>query len=89
MSQVTATDFCRNFELYQREAKREPIEVTAYGRVTGYFLSPEAFERYRRLSAASRQACYPDELPDHLKHAIRESRMDPKHDHLDTLLDSE
>lgn len=89
MSQVAATDFCRNFGLYQREVQKEPIEVTSHGRVTGYFLSPEEFERYRRFLAASRRACHPSELPDHLKRSIQESRMDPKHDHLNALLDEE
>jgi hypothetical protein len=89
MDAVAATEFCRNFGTYQREVQREPIEVTSHGRVTGYFLSPEQFQRYMRLLAASRKAYHPSELPDHLKVALLESRMDPKHDHLNALLDGE
>lgn len=89
MGTVAATEFCRNFGVYQREVQKEPIEVTSHGRVTGYFLSPEEFERYRRLLAASRRACHPSELPDHLKHAVRDAHMDPGHDRLNALLDDE
>ncbi len=39
--------------------------------------------------AASRKAYHPSELPDHLKVALLESRMNPKDDHLNALLDAE
>jgi hypothetical protein len=40
-------------------------------------------------AAASRRTYHPAELPDHLKVALLGSRMDPKHDHLNELLDGE
>jgi prevent-host-death family protein len=89
MTAVPATEFCRNFGTYQREVQKEPIEVTSHGRVTGYFLSPEEFQRYMSLLAASRRAYHPGELPDHLKRALLDSRMDPRHDHLNALLGDE
>lgn len=89
MNAVTATQFCRNFGVYQREVQKEPIEVTSHGQVTGYFLSRDEFERYQRLSAASRRAHHPAELPDRLKIAVQEARMDPRHSHLDALIEDE
>lgn len=84
---VAATDFCRNFGQYQRRVQREPIEVRSHERTTGYFISEEEFKRYMRLSNAARQAYHPSELPEHLKRAIAEARMDPRHEHLNELLD--
>ncbi|MEQ9330231.1 hypothetical protein [Thalassobaculum sp.] len=89
MNAVTASMFCRKFGSYQRKVQQGPIEVSSHGQVTGYFLSPEEFERYQMLSAAVRRAYHPSELPDHLKRAVQDARMDPKHDHLNALLDDE
>lgn len=89
MKTVTATEFRRNFGVYQRDGQQEPVEVTARGQVVGYFISPAAFERYLRLSAAARRAYHPRELPAHLKHAVRVARMDPRHGPLNAFLDDE
>ena len=45
---VSATEFTRNFSSYQRSVQVEPIEVQSHDKVTGYFLSPEHFERVQR-----------------------------------------
>jgi hypothetical protein len=45
--------------------------------------------RYTRLLAACRRAYHPRELPEHLKRAVGEARMDRKYNHLDALMDSE
>lgn len=84
---ATATEFTRNFAEYQRRVQREPIEVRSHEKVTGYFLSPEDFERVQAILAAARRPYHPAELPEHLKDAIRDARMGEEHDHLDALLD--
>jgi hypothetical protein len=84
---VSATEFTRNFSSYQRSVRVEPIEVQSHEKVTGYFLSPEAFERVTQILLASRRAYHPSELPEHLKAAIKDARMAPEHDHLNALLD--
>ncbi|HKW55700.1 MAG TPA: hypothetical protein VJO12_18580 [Stellaceae bacterium] len=89
MVRVVATEFRRRFSEYQRLVRREPIEVQAHDQTTGYFISPEDFAEYQRLLAASRQAYHPSELPEHLKHAVANARMDARHDHLNSLLDDE
>ena len=89
MTTVSAAVFARNLGLYQREVQKAPIEVTSHGHVTGYFISPEEFQRYMRLLAASRRAYHPRELPEYLKRAVSEARMDREHDHLNALIDDE
>ncbi len=86
---VTARKFRRNFGVYQRQVKQEPIEISSYGRVTGYFLSPKDFERVQRILAASRRAYHPSELPEYLKAAIRDARMEPEDDALNALTNDE
>jgi len=89
MVRVAATEFSRRFSEYQRLVRREPIEVQAHEQTTGFFISPEEFAQYQRLLAASRQAYHPSELPEHLKQAVADARMDARHDHLNRLLDDE
>lgn len=84
---VTATEFARNFATYQRSVQAEPIEVRSHEKVTGYFLSPEVYERVSQILAASRRRYHPSELPEHLMAAIKDARMGPEHDHLNALLD--
>jgi hypothetical protein len=84
---VTATEFTRNFASYQRSVQREPIEVRSHEKVTGYFLSPEDYDRVAQILSASRRRYHPSELPKHLQAAIRDARMGPEHDRLNALLD--
>lgn len=86
---VAATEFCRNFATYQRQVQREPIEVRSHDKVTGYYVSPEDYDRMQRILAAARRAYHPSELPQHVKAAISSARMDPRHDHLNELLKAE
>jgi hypothetical protein len=86
---VAATEFQRNFATYQRRVQREPIQVRAHEKVTGYYISAEDYERVERILAASRRAYHPSELPPHLKAALQNSRMDPRHNHLNALMDDE
>jgi hypothetical protein len=39
--------------------------------------------------ASTRKAYHPSELPEFMKRAIADARVDPKHDHLNSLLDDE
>ena len=71
---VTATEFTRNFAPYQRTVQHESIEMRSHEKVTGYFLSPEDYERVVQILAASRRPHHPTELLEHLKVAIRYSQ---------------
>lgn len=87
MVRVTATEFAKNFGRYRDEAQRAPVVITSHGRTTGYFLSPQEFAELERLRAYERRAYRIEELPGEIFEAIMDSRMDPRHDHLNALLD--
>lgn len=87
MVRVTATEFAKNFGRYRDEAQREPVVITSHGRTTGYFLSPQEFAELERLRAYQRRAYRIEELPGEVFEAIMDARMDPRHDHLNALLD--
>jgi hypothetical protein len=68
------------------QAQREAIAVSSHGHITGYFVSPVEYEEFRRFRESRRSFATVD-LPEEKIEAIRRSRMDPRHAHLDKLLD--
>ena len=54
--------------------------------ITGYFVGPDEYEEFKRFRE-SRRSFATLELPEGKVEAIRNSRMDPRHAHLDKLLD--
>jgi PHD/YefM family antitoxin component YafN of YafNO toxin-antitoxin module len=86
MAAVSATEFAREFGRYKEEAQREPVAITTYGRVSGYFVSTHEYAELQRLRAMERRAYRLGELPRDLIEAIVTARMDPKHDDLNRLL---
>lgn len=85
---VPASEFTRHFGRYRTRAQSEAVPVSANGQITGYFISPaeyEAFQRYRD----SRRSFATAELPPEKVAAIAASRMDPRHNHLDAMLDQD
>lgn len=83
---VPAAEFTRNFGRYRMRAQREAVPVSSHGRITGYFVGPDEYEEFRRYRE-SRRAFATSELPEGKIQAIAESHMDPRHDHLNKLLD--
>ncbi len=83
---VPASEFTRNFGRYRMRAQREPVAVSSHGQITGYFVGPEEYEEFKRFRE-SRRSFATAELPEEKFEAIRGSRMDPRHAHLDKLLD--
>ena len=83
---VPASEFTRNFGRYRMQAQREAIAVSSHGQVTGYFVGPVEYEEFKRFRQ-QRIAFLTAELSDEKNRAIAESRMDPRHAHLDALLD--
>lgn len=51
MSEVSATEFIRNFGKYSEEGQREPIAITNYGRVSGYYISAIEYREYERIKS--------------------------------------
>jgi len=87
MAAITATEFARNFGRYKEEAQRAPVAITSYGRISGYFLSASEYAELQRLRAFERKVYRIKNLPPDLAKAIKASRMDSRHQHLDSLLD--
>ncbi|MGB7740788.1 MAG: type II toxin-antitoxin system Phd/YefM family antitoxin [Steroidobacteraceae bacterium] len=87
MVRVTATEFAKNFGRYREEAQREPVAITSHGRTSGYFVSPHEYAELERLRANERRVYRIEELPENIVEAISEAKMDPKHEHLNALLD--
>ena len=83
---VPASEFTRNFGRYQMLAQREPVAVTSHGRTTGYFIAAEDYEAFKRFEE-SRRSFAAAELSEEKAKAISGSRMDPRHAHLDAMLD--
>ena len=83
---VPASEFTRNFGRYRMRAQRAPIAVSSHGHITGYFVGPEEYEEFRRFRETRRSFATAD-LPEKRVEAIRDSRMDPRHAHLDVMLD--
>jgi PHD/YefM family antitoxin component YafN of YafNO toxin-antitoxin module len=89
MTAVTATEFAKSFGRYKEEAQREPVAITSYGRVSGYFVSAREFDELQRLRAFERRVHRIKEIPAEFAEAIEASRMDTAHEHLNALLDEE
>lgn len=85
---IPASEFTRNFGHYRMVAQRETVAVSSHGRITGYFVSPEEYEAFQRFKAQRSSFATVDLSADEVA-AIGATRMDPRHDHLNALLDSE
>ena len=70
-SNVSASEFVRNFGRYQDEAIRSKvIVVTSYNRVVGGYLSADELEHYEQLKAREREVLRVGELDDETIAAI-------------------
>lgn len=83
---VPASEFTRNFGRYRMRAQREAVAVSSHGQITGYFVGPDEYEEFKRFRD-SRRSFATAELPEEQVEAIRSSRMDTRHAHLDKMLD--
>ncbi len=83
---IPASEFTRNFGRYQMLAQREPVAVTSHGRTTGYFIAAADYEAFKRFQNSRRSFATVD-LSEEEANAISSSRMDPRHAHLDAMLD--
>ena len=87
MTAVTATEFAKSFGRYKEEAQRQPIAITSYGRVSGYFVSAREFEELKRLRAFERRVFRIKDLPPEIVEAIKASKVPAGYEHLNSLLD--
>lgn len=83
---VPAAEFARNFGRYKLQAQREAVPVSSNGTLAGYFVAPHEYEELLKLKGMRRRF-QTGELPDEIIEQIAAARMDPRHDHLNKLLD--
>jgi hypothetical protein len=83
---VPASEFTKNFGRYKMRAQREAVAVSSHGQIAGYFVAAHEYEELLKLKDNRRSFATTDLSDDEVK-AITSSRMDPRHDHLNELLD--
>jgi PHD/YefM family antitoxin component YafN of YafNO toxin-antitoxin module len=83
---VPAAEFARNFGRYKLQAQREPVAVSSNGTLAGYFVAPDEYAELQRMKAMRRRIVTA-ELTDAEVDQLTSARMDPRHDHLNKILD--
>lgn len=86
MAKVTAADFANAFGQCKEKALRGPVATTSHGQVSGYLVSTREYEELQRLKAFERSVYRIKDLPAEVAKAAQNSKMNPCHDHLNTLL---
>jgi len=81
---VSAIEFGKEVGRYQDLAQSQTVIITRGGRDRAVMISAE---EYQRLKRRDRQVYAAGELPDDIVEAVRQSEMDPRHQHLDSLLE--
>ena len=84
MIRVSSTDFGKEVGRYQDVALSEPVIVTRNGRDRTVVI---AADEYWRLKRRDRKVYAAGELPDDIVEAIGRSEMDPRHKHLNALIE--
>jgi hypothetical protein len=88
MQPVPAAEFTRDFGRYRALAEKGAVPVSSGGRIAGYFVRPDEYAEFERFRSQRRAFAMVD-LTDEEIQALAASRMDPRHDHLNALLDDE
>lgn len=83
---VPAAEFTKNFGRYKLQAQREAVAVSSHGQIAGYFIGAHEYEELLKLKNQRRSIATVD-LPEDKIRAIEATRMDPRHDHLNSLLE--
>jgi prevent-host-death family protein len=83
MIRISSTEFGKEVGRYQDAALSQPVIVTRNGRDRTVMISAE---EYARLKRRDRQVFGVGELPEETIEAIRNVKMDSRHNHLDDLI---
>ena len=83
MIRISATEFGKEVGRYQDAAMTQPVIVTRNGRDRTVMISAD---EYQRLKRRDRQVFDTADLPADIIKAVENSKMDPRHNHLDDLL---
>ncbi len=82
---VTATEFLNATGKFFDAAKKAPVVITKHGRNALVVMDYDEYERLK--SYDTREWLRPSELDDDLAAELRTAEMDPRHAHLDKLVD--
>ena len=81
--EVSSVEFEQNVKHYQDMAATEPVLITKDGKLHTVLMSCARYE----ILTKGRVAFKTEDLSPEQIQAITQSRMDPRHDHLNALLD--
>jgi chorismate mutase len=84
---VAASEFAHNFGRYKMEAQHQAVPVSSHGSVVGYFVSAREYEQLLELKAKRRVVLKTADLSPEEAEELFSAQMDPRHDHLNKLLD--
>jgi len=87
MLEVPSTEIAKRFSQYRQAAQRGPVGVTHYGRVTEVLISKHDYDEYVRLKSLAPRAFRVEDLSDEAIAALEKAEMDPRHNHLNALMD--
>lgn len=82
---ATSTQFQQNVGRYQDSAQRDPVIITKNGRPHTVLLSAHQFAVLTRGRVAGKTA----DMDDAQIEALMSAQMDPRHNHLNALLDED
>lgn len=85
MRTVTATEFQRKFGEFWDVSGKTPVRITKHDRPARVMLDEEEYRRLKELD--DREALYVEDLSEEERAALKRAKMDPRHDHLDELMD--
>jgi prevent-host-death family protein len=83
MVTISAQEFQRHVGEFQHRAQKEPVEITRHGRREFVLMSAEQYDWMR---AAMKRSHRTVDLPETIIEAVRRSKMDARHNHLNKLL---
>jgi hypothetical protein len=89
MISITATEFIKGFERYNLRAQREAIAITNHGHVAGYYISAHEYEELQKIKSTMRRSHTINTLPEEFYQEIINAKVEPKYEHLNSLLDDE
>jgi hypothetical protein len=87
MLEVPSTEVAKRFSRYRQAAQREPVGVTHYSRITEVLISKQDYDEYVRLKSLATRALRVDDLSADAIAALEKAEIDPRHAHLDALMD--
>ena len=87
MVRVSSSEFAKNFGRYKEIAQREPVEITSHDRPSGYLISEAEFTAFAQFKKNQPVAISIYDLPPDDLEALMTTKMDPRHNHLNALLD--